>query len=106
MDKVQTLLVKNIKRMRKKLGYSQMRLSELSSLSSSFIAEIETGRKFPSSSTLQKIADALGLKPHQLFIDEEESFEWERIDVVTQLCEDLKARLDKEIDSVRKEHSG
>ncbi len=106
MDTVQALLVKNLKRIRQKLGYSQMRLSELCNLSSSFIAEIETGKKFPSSSTIQKIVDALGLKPYQLFIDEDESSNWDKIDLATRLCDELKKRLDEEIDTVRKKHLG
>ena len=61
MEKIQQLLATNIRLARQKLGYSQMKLAETSDLSTGFIAEIEVGRKFPSASSIQKIADALEL---------------------------------------------
>ena len=71
MTRIQEILRANVKRVRKELGYSQMKLAELCGVSTSFLGEIELGRKFPSAATLQKIADALGLRPFQLFLEEE-----------------------------------
>ena len=72
MDRVQKALVTNMKRFREELGYSQMKMAELCNLSTSFIAEIETGRKFPSSGSIERIATALGLQPYQLFKEGED----------------------------------
>ena len=43
MNKIQELLAVNMKKARQTLGYSQMKLAEICNLSTSFIAEIETG---------------------------------------------------------------
>lgn len=104
MENIQELLATNIKLARQKLGYSQMKLAELSDLSTGFIAEIEVGRKFPSSSSLQKIADALGLKPYQLLIDREEKDKFERYNVISELYKELKERIDVELEAVIKKY--
>ena len=104
MEKIQQLLATNIKLARQKLGYSQMKLAELSDLSTGFIAEIEVGRKFPSASSLQKIADALGLKPYQMFVDREEKEKFERYDLITQLYKELKDKINSELEEVIKKY--
>lgn len=104
MEKIQELLAINIKLARQKLGYSQMKLAERSDLSTGFIAEIEVGRKFPSPTSLQKIADALGLKPYQLFIDREEKDKFERYNVISELYKELKDRIDFELGAVIKKY--
>jgi transcriptional regulator with XRE-family HTH domain len=38
--------------------------------------EIETGRRFPSADTLQKLCDALALRPYRLFFSEENSLQF------------------------------
>lgn len=47
-----------------------MRLAELCNTSTSYIGEIEIGRKFPSVEMIQKIAAALAIQPFQLFMQE------------------------------------
>jgi predicted transcriptional regulator len=54
MDRVQKALIANIRRIRREAGLSQMKLAELCDLSTSFIAEIETGKKFPSSASASR----------------------------------------------------
>ena len=97
MTEIQRILRANVKRARKELGYSQMKLAELCGVSTSFIGEIELGRKFPSGSTLQKLADALGLRPFQLFLEDEEWATFEKYDVLTTLFRELRQRLDEEV---------
>ena len=104
MDKIQQLLATNIKLARQKLGYSQMKLAEISDLSTGFIAEIEVGRKFKSASSLQKIADALGLKPYQMFVDREEKDKFERYDLITQLYKELKDNINSKLEEVIKKY--
>lgn len=104
MDEVQESLIRNMKRARSALGYSQMKLAELCDLSAGFIAEIETGKKFPSSSTLLKISQALGLRPYQLFLDDEKSREWNRTESITSLGKELKQVLNSQIDVLIKKH--
>jgi transcriptional regulator with XRE-family HTH domain len=70
-DKVRHILAANLKIYRKAHGISQMDLAERAGLSTSLIAAIETENKFPSSTSIMKLSDALGLEPYQLFIDPE-----------------------------------
>lgn len=104
MNKVQKLLLTNMKDTKRKLGYSQIKLAELCNLSTSFIAEIETGKKYPSSNTLLKISKALGLKPYQLFMDKEESETFKRYDVITNLYKELKGQINKDIEKIIKKY--
>ena len=64
------IFISNMKRYRKDKGISQMSLAELCNTSTSYIGEIEIGRKFPSVEMIQKIAAALNIQPFQLFIQE------------------------------------
>jgi transcriptional regulator with XRE-family HTH domain len=103
MTRIQQILRANVKRARTELGYSQMKLAELCKVSTSFIGEIELGRKFPSAETLQKLADALGLKPFQLFLEEADWRRFEKRKVLATLSRELKQRLDEEVtDTIHK----
>ena len=103
MTTIQELLLNNIKDARKRLEISQMKLAEMCGVSTSYIGEIEIGRKFPSDATLQKIADALGLRPYQLLLGDQDLPE-DRSKVLGQLYDDLKARLDADMLEVFNEH--
>jgi len=59
IDKIKAIRIKN--------GVSQMELSLRSSLSQSFIANLEKGKKQPSVLTLIRIADALKVSPQDFF---------------------------------------
>ena len=63
------VFIRNLKEFRKKEGFSQMRLAEYCDTSSSYIGEIEIGRKFPSIEMVEKIASALRIEPYHLFVD-------------------------------------
>ncbi len=64
------IFVSNMKRYRKDSKLSQMRLAERCDTSTSYIGEIEIGKKFPSVEMIQKIATALEVQPFQLFMQE------------------------------------
>ena len=64
------VFIKNLKNFRKKKKISQMRLAEKCKTSTSYIGEIEIGKKFPSIEMIDKIAEALNIKPYFLFIEE------------------------------------
>jgi len=59
--------IKNLKDFRKKAGLTQIQLAEYSGISSVYIAEIETGKKFPSIGVIEKIAVILKVEPYLLF---------------------------------------
>jgi len=61
------LLSKNIKYYRSRLGFSQLDLALELGISTTFLSDIEMGRKWVSAKTLSQIAKALKIKVHELF---------------------------------------
>lgn len=106
MDRVQKALITNMKRIRKEAGLSQMKLAELSDLSTSFIAEIESGKKFPSSRSIERIAAALALQPYQLFLEDNERREIDTVSRITKLTRELKVSVSGKIDEITKKIIG
>ncbi len=104
MTKVQELLIVNLKRARSRRGFSQMKLAESANLSIGFIGDIESGKKFPSPSSLQRIIDSLEIEPYELFIDIENS----RINCprakIQCIQTELSGKLDEEISDILCRH--
>jgi len=59
--------IKNLKGSRTKKGLSQMQLAEYCGISTGYIAEIETGKKFPSIGVIEKMTVILKIEPYMLF---------------------------------------
>ena len=72
MTDVHTLLTRNLKKYRQILGLSQAALAEKINSSTTFIGNIEIGKRFPSSKNLDLLVNALGVKPADLFAEEDE----------------------------------
>ena len=67
MTDLRELLAANMKFHRKNTGISQAKLAEKVNTATNYIAMIETGRKFPSTQMLEKIAFALNIDTPELF---------------------------------------
>jgi transcriptional regulator with XRE-family HTH domain len=67
---VRMLLSKNVKRLRTRQNLSQLALAVEANLTHNFINDIENGKKWVSPDTIAKLADALDVEPHQLFVPE------------------------------------
>jgi len=67
MASIREVLANNIKEYRRKCGFSQDKLAELAGISSQYLATVETCRKFPTPEVLDRLANALGIEPHELF---------------------------------------
>jgi transcriptional regulator with XRE-family HTH domain len=67
MTDLRKLLASNMKIYRNGLGLSQSRLADKVNTASNYIALIETGKKFPSTRMLERIADALNVDTTELF---------------------------------------
>ncbi|GHV79077.1 hypothetical protein AGMMS49944_08680 [Spirochaetia bacterium] len=61
------IFIRNLKKIRKSQGLSQMKLAEKCDTAASYIGEIEIGRKFPSIEMVEKIAGVLKVEPYQFF---------------------------------------
>ena len=106
MAKVQQLLANNIKLARKRMGISQMRLAELAELSTSYVGELEVGKKFPSAENLERLGEALGLQPYQLIYEPEDWEVYDKYDEVAALRIELKEKLNALIEEVIRKHFG
>lgn len=95
--------IKNLKTYRSKLKISQMKLAELCETSTSYIGEIEIGKKFPSIEMIQKIASAVQVAPYQLFMTESDIAE---IHIPLESRERLIERLQKSIANIIEEEQG
>jgi transcriptional regulator with XRE-family HTH domain len=69
MDYIRDCLATNLKIRRAFMNLSQEELAELAGLSSGFIANMETGRSWPSSETLFKLSKALKVDHWNLLVD-------------------------------------
>lgn len=59
----------NVRHYRELKGISQEKLAEISGLHRTYISDIERFRRSISLSNVQKIADALEVETHKLFLD-------------------------------------
>jgi transcriptional regulator with XRE-family HTH domain len=66
-----TLLSRNIKLLRNRLGLSQLHLALELGISTTFLSDIETGKKWVSAQTLSHIAQALKIEVYELFKPEQ-----------------------------------
>ena len=64
------LVIDNIKRVRKEKGISQEKLAEACNTATSYIGLMEIYRNVPKLSTIERIAEALGVDPLIFFIDQ------------------------------------
>jgi len=65
---LQQIFIANLKKFRKERGFSQMTLSERCDTTSNYIGQIEMGRRIPSFEKIEKIAAALEIPYHELFV--------------------------------------
>ncbi|MDR1317606.1 MAG: helix-turn-helix domain-containing protein [Spirochaetales bacterium] len=72
------ILSANIKRYRGRKGLSQLALALKLGISTNFLSDIETGKKWVSPATLVKLAMALNIEVHELFKAETKRKEQEK----------------------------
>jgi len=67
-DELQTRVIQNIRALRKKAGLSQERLADKADISRQMMNDIEGRRRWLTKKTLVKLANALEVDVHELFI--------------------------------------
>ena len=67
------VFIQNLKEFRKKEGLSQMKLAEYCDTATSYIGDIEIGRRFPSIEMIERIAGVLRIEPYHFFKNKPES---------------------------------
>lgn len=81
-----------IRAIRKQKNISQMELCLRANMSQGFLTNIETGKKEPSTMTLIRIAEALGVSPRDFFPENEKD---DNIDVKKEIKEEINNLLAK-----------
>ena len=67
------IFIRNLKNFRKNEGLTQMKLAEYCNTATSYIGDIEIGRRFPSIDMIEKIAVVLRIEPYQFFKNKAEN---------------------------------
>jgi transcriptional regulator with XRE-family HTH domain len=61
------VFIRNLKEFRKREGISQQKLAESCDTAPTYIAQIETERRFPSMEMIEKMAHILRIEPYHFF---------------------------------------
>jgi transcriptional regulator with XRE-family HTH domain len=67
-DEIRRLFSANLRRFRARGGLSQLALADKADLTHNFVNDIENCKKWISPKTMAKLADALGIAPHEFFL--------------------------------------
>ena len=67
---IRTLFSRNLRRLRTLANLSQVNLAAEAGLTHNFINDIESGKKWVSAATIEKLAIALKAEPYQFFISD------------------------------------
>lgn len=97
-DELQTRVIQNIRALRKKKGFSQERLADKADLSRQMMNDIEGRRRWLTKRTLVKLANALEVDVHELFIPSAQENEKTKgiYDTITQeVVSQVKEAVDK-----------
>jgi transcriptional regulator with XRE-family HTH domain len=69
MTRLREILAHNLKTNRRNCGFSQEKLAEMVNVSTHHIATIETARNYPTLDLIERLATALNIEVHELFIN-------------------------------------
>jgi transcriptional regulator with XRE-family HTH domain len=69
---IKSIFSYNLKRLRDKQRYTQSELADLINSNSKYIGQIEQKMRFPSPKMIEKLAEALGCRIQELFIENDE----------------------------------
>ena len=97
-DELQTRVIQNIRALRKKAGLSQERLADKADISRQMMNDIEGRRRWLTKKTLVKLANALNVDVHELFIPSAQENEKTKgiYDAITQeVVSQVKEAVDK-----------
>ena len=99
MTDVRILLARNVKNFRESLEMSQMKLAEKIGCSTTLIGKIETMKRFPSATMINRIAKAFKITPADLFSDSDNSEKLKSTISEQKRKSQLKSKLNRVIDN-------
>ena len=87
---IKQIVGKNIQTFRKLNNYTQEQLAEMIRLETISLSRIETGKNYPTSENLAKIAEILNVEPYRFYIPESEPSEAEIMENILKLLNQVK----------------
>lgn len=102
-DELQTRVIQNIRALRKKAGLSQEKLADKADISRQMMNDIEGRRRWLTKKTLVKLANALEVDVHELFIPSAQENEKTKgiYDTITQeVVSQVKEAVDKALNGL------
>jgi transcriptional regulator with XRE-family HTH domain len=96
---LERLVIDNIKRIRKEKGISQEKLAESCNTATSYIGLMETYKNIPKLSTIERIANALGVDP-LAFFEDKNKFPVEQELKIQNKKKSILLLIEKELDNI------
>ena len=100
---LQDVFISNLKTIRKERLITQEKLAELCNTDTAYIGQIETRKRFPSISLIEKIAAALNVEPYRLFKNNSTSKN-EDPEKLNALKKEFLSLIDTDIEEFLKKH--
>ena len=89
------MFIANLKKYRKAKKLSQMKIAEQCDTSAGYIGEIEIGKKFPSVEMIERLAETLEIRPHLLFMEEDDPSPPNRINAKKMLIRKIQQAVEE-----------
>ena len=94
---IRILFGQNIRIFRNRRNWSQADLAESAEISLNFLSDIERGKKWPHPDTLSKLANALGIKVFELFLDENMPLSLDAKELMNRFVKDVSISINKSL---------
>ena len=94
---IREIFGQNIRKFRNRRNWSQADLAEFADISLNFLSEIERGKKWPHPDTLSKLADALGIRVFELFLEENMDIPLNTQDLMSRFIQDVTLSINKSL---------
>lgn len=101
---LQDIFISNLKRFRKEQRVTQEKLAELCKTDTSYIGQIETKKRFPSLSFVEKIAAALEIEPYRLYMPQNSKSGSVSAEELRLIEEEILRTLQSDIKKIVKKH--
>ncbi len=101
---LQDIFISNLKRFRKEQSITQEKLAELCKTDTSYIGQIETKKRFPSLSFVEKIASALEIEPYRLYMPQDSKSGSVSAEELRLIEEEILRTLQSDIKKIVKKH--
>lgn len=101
---LQDTFISNLKRFRKEQNMTQEKLAELCKTDTSYIGQIETKKRFPSLSFVERIAASLKVEPYRLYMPQDSSNDSVSVEELKVIESEILRALKTDIKKIVKKH--